>query len=249
MEYISVMSFISWNRMLHLMMLVVGAGIAKFVCYKLDFVNATQRVLACVGLFTETMQCSNYVLILALVGPANGFMAANTTTSFRVVASIDGLLTCINLALVITPAVTYCRSRCSQPKATSNVPPTQPITNLEQQPLALIPVEYEKAVAKDSKHAKMPTIMKIENILGSSKTDYQYELSQALQQGWNEHAHFGIGKDAKGLTHSNMDIQSIRPVDNQFALWKYNCRRQAVCDFAASVGGYLKNLHEYKNEC
>ncbi|KAH3824443.1 hypothetical protein DPMN_126279 [Dreissena polymorpha] len=56
------------------------------------------------------MQCSNYVLILTLVGPANGFMAANTTTSFRVVANIDGLLTCINLASVITPAVTYCRS-------------------------------------------------------------------------------------------------------------------------------------------
>ncbi|XP_052286469.1 uncharacterized protein LOC127882080 isoform X2 [Dreissena polymorpha] len=241
-EYISVMSFIKWNRMLHVVMMVVGLSIAKFVCYKLDFEEVPLRVVACVGLITETMQCSNYVLLLTLVGPANGLMAANTTIYFRVVASVDGLLTCINLALVITP-VTYRRSR--QRKSTL----TQPITNMEQQPLALIRVEYEKAVRKDSKRAKLPTIMKIENI-SVWKTDCQYEFSQVLQQCWNEHAHLiGIGKDAKGLTHSYMDIQSIRPVDNQGALWKYSCRRQAICDFAASVGGLLKNIHEYKNEC
>ncbi|KAH3897001.1 hypothetical protein DPMN_021185 [Dreissena polymorpha] len=234
MEYSSVMSYIQWNNVMQQALIAVGSLIGCAACLKFDGREHFGVIVACFMLFTEAVPFSNYVLILTLVGPANGFMAASTTTSFRVFASIEGLLTGLNLALVIASAVTYRRSQ----------------TNLVQPQLALIRVEYGKTVRKESDRGKMPTTVEIENIYSSNKTDLRDELSWVLHQLWIQHAHLiGKGKDAKGLAHRYIDIQSIRPVKNHYALWRYSCRRQRIFDFAASVGGHLKNLQNYKNEC
>ncbi|KAH3854915.1 uncharacterized protein LOC127870854 [Dreissena polymorpha] len=85
-----------------------------------------------------------------------------------------------------------------------------------------------------------------DDVLCNDKTDVIDQIKSKIYSQWaKDEQNVGIGRDAKGLSHSTIQILNVITVYSDYLLDRYNTRRNRLVAFVASVGGRLKPLSEY----